>query len=320
MGLIYSINYLIFSVFLILFSIEVGISVNMLMDYNRYAESIKRFLMPLWEVTGTFAVFYLVNFEASFPSMLYIVGTIFILPLLLAGILFIFRNSFLAYSEYIGRGNRERNFIRVYATATILIAFIVLSVFDAGVSGVGVNIAAYNLNMPSMLFNTFNIMMFVGLALISVFVSAALFGIRDHKLPMALTAPVGVLIILEAVYYRVPYMIGNMISNYVIITAIVLAILVAAVVSFVKETRVSRYLTIIWLFLSINLFGLLQSPYMFGGEIDTYSYIATGPTAYYVNVVTIIGGVILALSISYLVYMSYVKRVSYKEGNGNGVY
>ena len=58
-----------------------------LFAYEKYKEKLMRYITPIWEVTGTFAVFYVVNFEATFPTLLGVAGTIYAVPLLLAAAL-----------------------------------------------------------------------------------------------------------------------------------------------------------------------------------------------------------------------------------------
>ncbi|MDE1856294.1 MAG: hypothetical protein KGH49_03620, partial [Candidatus Micrarchaeota archaeon] len=88
MNPLYLVNYFIFSVFITLFLLEVGSAILALFSYGAYRDKLRRYLLPIWEVDGTFAAFYLVNFEVTYPTLLGIVGTIYILPLLLAAAFF----------------------------------------------------------------------------------------------------------------------------------------------------------------------------------------------------------------------------------------
>ncbi len=308
MSVIFSINYFIFSIFLTLFGLETGIAVTMLLEYDRYKDRLKRFLMPIWEITGTFAVFYIVNFEASFPSLLIILGSAYILPLLVGAMFFIFRNAFLSYSEYMGNPKTEKTYLHVYAIATIVVAFIVVSVLDSGISGIGINTQTYAINAATIFVNSFNILMFVGIALIAVFMAAAFFGIKEYKWIPGVAAPLGVILVAVASYSRLHYLFDNAMGFGLPYLIGLLALLGIAIYAHYSNRKFTKYVVVIWFILAVNFFGFMQQPFLFGGAVNTSGYLPSGTSAAYVNMVTLIGGAILIISLIYFIYITYIKH------------
>ncbi|MEM0154371.1 MAG: cytochrome d ubiquinol oxidase subunit II [Methanothrix sp.] len=315
MSIMFSINYLIFSVFLTLFGLEVGIAITMLLEYDKHKENMKRFLMPLWEVTGTFAIFYIVNLEATVPSLLMLLGTVFVVPLLVAAVFFILRNAFLSYSEYMGDKRSEKLYLHIYAIATLLVAFIAISVLDSGISGIGINASAYSINMLKMFANSFNILMFIGIALLSIFVAAAFFDVREYKWFPGLAAVLGIIAIAVATHSAMGYLFYAAFGPGLPYLIGLLILLGIGLYLYYSGKKYAKYVALVWFFLAVNFFGFVQSPYILGGAVDINGYLATGPMAFYVNLVTLIGGIILVASLVFMVYVSYIKKIKNTAGS-----
>ena len=262
MSIMFSINYFIFSVFLTLFGLEVGIAVTLLLEYEKHKDKMKKFLMPLWEVTGTFAIFYLVNLEATVPSMLMLLGTVFAVPLLVAAIFFILRNAFLSYSEYMEDKRLEKRYLHVYAIATLVVAFIVISVLDSGISGIGINASAYSINMLKMFANSFNVLMFVGIALLSVFVTALFFDIREYKWFPGMAAILGIIAITIAIHSAMGYLFSAAFSFGIPYLTGLFILLGIGLYLHHSEKKYVKYIAVLWFLLTVNFFGFMQSPYI----------------------------------------------------------
>ena len=101
MFLSYFINYGIFSAMLSLLLLETGASMLVLLDYRKYIETVLKYIVPIWEINGTFIAFYVVNLEATYPYMVKLIGTIYVAPVLAGLIIFMAHNAYLAYSEYV---------------------------------------------------------------------------------------------------------------------------------------------------------------------------------------------------------------------------
>ncbi len=310
----FSINYLIFSVFLTLFGLEIGIAVTMLLEYDKYKDKMRSFLMPLWEVTGTFAIFYIVNLEAAVPSLLMLVGTVFVVPALVAAIFFILRNAFLSYGEYVGNTISEKRYLRVYAIATLVVAFVAISILDSGISGIGINASAYSINILKMLVNPFNILMFIGIALLSIFVAAVFFDVKEYRWFTTLAVILGIIAIAIATRSAMGYLFSAAFGPGLPYLVVLLLLLGAVLYLYHQKKRYTKYLAILWFMLSVNFFGFVEGSYILGGTVNVNNYLATGAMAFYVNLVTLIGGTILIISLAFAIYISYIKKMQV-QGN-----
>ena len=189
MNPLYILDHFIFSVFMTLILIEGGFAVTALLAYGKYKERLMRYITPIWEVTGTFAVFYAVNFEATFPKLLGAAGTIYAVPLLVAAALIIIRNAFLIHAEYLGDIKREAKYLKVYAIATIAALVILMSVLSSAMTGAGISLASSSASL-SMYINPFNLIVVACSILMALSLAAGIFHIeRIGKfawLPLAL--------------------------------------------------------------------------------------------------------------------------------------
>ena len=304
MNFMYLLNHAIFAAFLSLIIIEVGISLLGLMDYKQYWERMKSYLMPMWEINGTFAVFYVVAFEAMYPKLLGIVGTVYIIPALVAALFFILRNAFLAYSEYIGDMKSEKRLITVYGASTIIVAILAISIFTSGVSGTGINVAVQNISVAFMA-NLFNVLAIISIVLISIFCAKVVFGFAKKPVIDMLFATLGIVIMIIAVFFGPSYMIYSLKSGTdIALFLFELVFLFVVVILHSSGRKLGRILIIPWVFSAVMAFSVFQYPYILGEEVNMVSYTTTGAIAGYVTFITLAGFAILAVSLGFLVYIS----------------
>ena len=311
MNPLYIINYLIFSVFLVLFLLEAGVAMMMLLYYKEYKDRLRKYLMPIWEVDSTFAVFYLVNFEATYPKLLNFLGGMYIAPIFLAFLFFMLRNAFLVYSEYIGKTQKSDLYAKIYGISTMVVAFLVIAVLSSGVTGFGVNVSEGTSQIASMLINPFDISVFLCSVLISFFLAASYFKIPEAKTDSLVALPLAFILMISALFAFVPAMFSSMLSLFYlpIISAV---LMVGSVVLQARGSRHAAHLGMLWLFVSINFFGILEYPNFFG-DVNIAAYLTNAAAAVPTEIVTVVGGILIAVSISYLVYLNYVKKER-KEG------
>lgn len=295
------INYAVFASFLTVFLIEFGIALLLLISYNS-KDKLMKYLMPMWEIDGTFAVFYVVDLEATYPNILPAVGTIYILPVLLAALFFIFRNAFLAYSEYTGRDATKRSYIMVYSIATIIVAFLALAVLSSSVSGIGVNLVMHSLYITKLLLNPFSLIIFTLAVLLSLFITMVTFDI-GRTYAEILCAVIAVIIAFAAIYVYPHYMVSNIFSNAALLAVPVLLIAAAILLHAIKS-KTAKYFAILALFSGVLTFELAEYPYLFKGAINLNSIVVGSPSASYLLAFSIGGIAVLAVLIGVLIYVN----------------
>jgi len=303
MNELYLINYLIFSIFLTMFLVEVGIAVISLFGYEKYKDGIKRLINPIWEVTGTFAIFYVVNFEVTYPTMLSIVGTAYAVPLLVAAIFIILRNMFIIFSEYIGTDKSEHRFRLIYSVSTLIAAILAIATLASGISGIGISLSTSTLT-PSFLFNPFTILILASLVLFALSLAESILKPEGFQKIGIVSEILGFAIAYVAVAMYLP---GFKIANQTILIAVSTVLLAIAVIIQAAKYKHAGAFNMILVFLLINLFGVATYPYIFGTTNIT-SYIATSALATPEILITLIGGAFVAISLVALIYINYIKK------------
>ncbi|MDE1871275.1 MAG: cytochrome d ubiquinol oxidase subunit II [Candidatus Micrarchaeota archaeon] len=303
MNLLYSVNYLIFSVFLTLLMLEIGLALVSLAGSERYKDRIAKIINPIWEVTGTFAIFYVVNFEVSYPLVLGIVGTAYAVPLLVAAIFLIIRNVLLALRDYVGYGKQWPRI--VYPMSTIVAGALAISVLSSGVSGMGINLANGAIN-ASFIFNPFNLLIILSIILLSFSLANGIIKVdRFHKAGM-ISEILGFAIAAIASYVYLPgFLKGQQTSTLLIIVSLI--VLIAAIALQAIKAKYAGPFNAVFVALLINLFGASIYPYVFG-TANIMNYAASNALASPELLITTIGGTMVALSLIVLIYVNYVKK------------
>ncbi len=306
---LYTINYLIFSAFLTLFLVELGVAITVLFSYEKYREKLKRYVNPIWEVNGTFIIFYLVNFEATYPKLLPIIGEIYLVPAFLAFFFFILRNSFLAYSGYQGDKAKEHKYMKIYSISTIMIALFAISILTSSVTGAGIDLTNNTASLVGMIARPFNIAVIISAILIATFIASNYFEINELRRYSILGVLAAVLIILGALYIYANWIFINILANPELLIVSLILLLLAILIS-LKNDRRAAHIAMVWLLLSINIFGAAQYPYLFGGSTEFTQYLTNSSTGYYVLLISVVCGSALVLAIALLVYINYIKKPS----------
>ncbi len=303
-----------FAGLLSLYILELGAAVWLLVDYNKYNARLAAYVAPIWEITGTFSVFYLVSFEAFYPKLLFLVGTVYILPIILGMVFLILRDSFLAYSEYIDDSAKEFAYSRIYGITTILALFLLITVLDSSISGYGINIAILASNYWFMLSNPFNILMFLAVFMLVIFTSGIFFNIRNIDLVLAsFIAFMG--LFLFTTYEYLPSLYTAIASNlYLLVPSVALLLIVLGM--FIKNDKYTRFFVLPFLFISLFSFEYFAYPWLFGGSINITSYLAPSINSPYLAAIIIFGGIFLAVALGYFVYIQHLHR----ENAGNDDY
>ncbi len=305
----YMINYTVLAAFLTLFIAEVGSSFVFLIN-RKYYPKIKEFITPLWGPIGTFAIFYAVNTEATYPSALSLVGTMYIALGMTAGLFFILRNAFIMYSEAHSDERMDLIYRKLYVVMTVVVAFLVVTIFSSAVSGIGVNVSQASVNALIAMLNPFNVAYFISISLIALSVSYVQFNVKEggRMVPLVSTALAYIIIIAVSEKY-LPYFASALATNYCVLI-ISLIIAAAGFVAYFLGKSISKYIMGVWLFISIDMFGVIQYPHLFGTAAEYTQFLNNSVMALYASYVTAIGGSLVAFYLAIFLYINYVKKIS----------
>ncbi|MDE1856679.1 MAG: cytochrome d ubiquinol oxidase subunit II [Candidatus Micrarchaeota archaeon] len=307
MDFLYAINHLVFSAFMTLFILEFGVACLLLIDYDGLKDKLRSYINPIWGITGTFAVFYLLSTAVTYPALMGIVGNVFIVPLFVVAFFILLRNAFMAYSEYIGGGKNEKLYLRFFSISTIVIAFVLMSTFATAISEVGYS----NLQLDlSFMANPYNISLFISIALIAIAASVLYFDIRKSEKFELLAAAIGLALLIIPTAVFAGYMRQGIVSYWYLIVADIVFLAVIATLGYFDK-KIAGPLVMLWLFLSVNLFCLVQYPYLLGGKINLVDYLVNPATGFYDGIVTAVIFALLVVSLPILMKFVYANRRGY---------
>lgn len=307
MNLLYFLNYIIFAAFLTMFILEVGIA-TLFPLFKEYNEKLRAILMPLWGITGTFAIFYVVNFEATYPPLLPLIGTAYALPLFIALLFFISRNAMLAYSEYTGDQRNKSLYTKIYSVSALLIALIVTFVLASGTSGIGVNTVDWSLTLSFI--NLFSILVFLSIVSMAILLASVVIGVEELLRFRAVFSLLPYPLMGIAILIYLPYILSSILSaGNMLLLALLLLLSTALILGDPKRSR-AKGIAIALVFLSILFFGSLEYPYFFGGKINADNYLVNSTTGFYALLITLIGGICLFAALSFFAYVTYTKSPS----------
>jgi cytochrome bd ubiquinol oxidase subunit II len=305
MNALYLVNHVIFAVFMTLLLMEGGFAITALVAYEKYKARLMRYITPIWEVTGTFAVFYVVNFEATFPKLLGVAGTLYAVPLLVAAALIILRNAFLIHAEYVGDLKKEAKYLKIYAVATVAALILLLSVLSSAMTGTGISVST-GVSTLQMYLNPFNFIVIVSALLVSLSLAASVFRIERLERLAWLPLVLAVALFCIGISMAVPLVSASLASSLPLV-AVFLALLLALCIARAKNLIGSGVPLVLAVFLALTLLGVVEYPYIFGSTNIT-GYLNSSALAGPVMLITLVGGAIVTVAFAYLVYLSYLKK------------
>jgi len=149
---IFEVNYAAFSVFAALLITEIMGAVVLLVAWPARSKVLD-YLVPIWEVTGTFGAFWVVTGGFAYPALLVPVATIFTPLLIVFLILWVARGASIAFAEFITKRGwlDEARLFRAYAISTLVLGLVVLVLLSSLVGGQGVDLSSGSFSIFSWL-------------------------------------------------------------------------------------------------------------------------------------------------------------------------
>jgi len=305
MNYIFETNYAIFSVFASLLITEIIGSVVLLLFYDAAKSKVLQYVIPIWEVTGTFAAFWVVTGDMAYPTLLIPVATIFGALLTVFLIAFVGRNTTIVFGEFVTKRGwlDARRLYKGYALSTLLLGVAALVLLSSLVSGAGVlsngasalstpfDLGAWASQAGSWLFLAGTLL--IGMGLAPVFFDIPPLAKRFFALTV-----LGVALSTIA-YYEYS---ASLLSAYIAVPA--LLTVAANLLYFSKKTAVIVTNKAVFIaILAIVIFSLqpLIYPSFIGQVLSIDSLTTTGPMASVFYETTWVGGALLAAMI-----MAYV--------------
>lgn len=290
-----TINYIILGVLFAFLLAEAMSAMAFLYD-KKSLPNVKKYLDPIWAIVGTFAVFFVVNTEVLYPSIMPSIDYLYVFPILLATLLFIARNMLLVFSEYIWKNSKFSQLLlaRIYSLVSFVIVIILLGVFLSIITGLGTNASLNSFSFSAFLSNYYSIGFIAGILLIAFGLMFAFYGIKKLKVLSPISTIIGLLIFVLSMQGLGLYV------NY--ITYILAAAVAAISVMYLITGKSRREAILITAFLSVLSINLLNYGKVFG-TLSLSSFINNSAVNSAGLIVTIIGGILLTIMLVFFLYM-----------------
>lgn len=309
MNYIFETNYAVFSIFASLLITEVIGSIVLLLFYDSAKEKVLEYVVPIWEVTGTFAAFWVVTGDVAYPSLLTPVAAIFGALLTIFLITLVGRNATIVFGEFIKKRKwlDAKKLYKGYALSTLLLgvtALVFLSslVSGAGILSNGVEALSAPFDLAAWASQTGSWLFVVGTLLISVGLAPVFFDIRPFAKKFFPLTILGIAASVGA-YYAYS---TALVSAYMAVPAAIT--IIANLLYFSKGAKMVTNKAVFLAVLSVTIFSLqpLVYPKFVGQALAVDMLTASGPMAPAFYETSWVGGGLLAVML--LVYFSVVSR------------
>ena len=298
---IFEVNYAAFSVFAALLVAEIMGAVGLLIAWHSRSKVLD-FLVPIWEVTGTFGALWVVTGDFAYPGLLVPVSAIFTPLLIVFLILWVARGASIAFAEFITKRGwlDEEKLFKSYAVATIVLGLVVLVLLSALVGGQGVSLASGSFSLIS--WATAGSAVFIlGTLLLAVGLAPVFFDLPTlRNLVLPLTG-LGVVLSVLSYWLMSPGLLTPWITLPVLLT-----LAVGALYAWPRTTRIVTNKAVFLAVLSVIIFSLqpLVYPKAIGQALPIDAVTTTGAMADAFFSMTAVGGILLALMLSLYVVVA----------------
>ena len=314
MNIIFELYFAVFAIFASLLITEIMGSVVLLLFWKQANSKVLEYIIPTWEVTGTFAAFLVVMGDFAYPSLLVPIAFIFGPLLTVFLILFVARSASLAFAEFIIKRKwlDKEKLYRTYAVATLILGLTVLILLSALVSGAGVNFAAETFSLGAWVSSHGSILFVVGTLLVGIGVAPVFFSLNAVKkivLPLTLA---GVALSVLAYYLYSP----SFVSDLMLIPVILILLVGVLFVISEKTATIVSNKAIFITFLSVIIFSLqfLVYPTAIAGAVSVNAVTTSGPMTSAYFTITAVGGVMLAIMLGFYMHISMRSKNSSSKG------
>lgn len=313
---LFYINFAIFSAFLTLFFTELMGSVLLLVAYEDAKKRVLSYVVPIWEVTGTFAAFWVVTSDFAFPSMLIPVATLWAGLIVVFLILFVARNFSISFAELIVTKGwlNERRLYKAYALSTVLIGLAVLVVLSEIVSGAGIELSTLTFSFPTWVTTPSTWLYVAGVFLIGIGLAPVFYDLRALRRLAVPFVAAGIAVEVVALFLFSHSFLSPWLVLPVILTLLVPVLYVVPFGARIVSNKVVFAVTAGIILFSLNY---LVYPTAFNGAINVDSVTATGAMASAFLILSVAGLVIVGgLMALYLFAVKKAARAGSEPGGG----
>lgn len=300
---IFEVNFAAFSIFAALLITEIMGAVVLLIAWPARSKVLD-YVVPVWEVTGTFGAFWVVTGGFAYPGLLVPVATIFGPLLIVFLLLWVARSASMAFAEFItGKGwLDEAKLYRCYAMTTIVLGVVVLVLLSSLVGGEGVDLTAGSFS-PLSWATAGNLLFVLGTLVLGVGLAPVFFDLASfRKLVLPLVAA-GMAFSVASYWLMSPALLTVWMAVPVVLT------LAAGLLYLWPRTRmVVTNKAVFTLVLAVIIFSLqpLVYPKVIGQALPIDAVTTQGAMAGAFLSITAVGSVLLAMML--VIYLRVANR------------
>ena len=303
-------NFAVFSVFAVLLITELMGSVLLLIGWNKYKGPVLEYIIPVWEVTGTFGAFWVVTSDFAYPSILIPLASIFSAGIMIFLILFVFRNATISYAEFIKKRGwlDDHKLYAGYSISSILMGLTVLVIISGIIGGNGINLKTMTFSAWTWLLNPSGVVFIIGALLLMIGLAPVFYN--DSNLRRASI----VFVVLGLIVSNISLaMFRNWTLSYYVIIPDVLALLVPILynIDFTRKIVSNKIAFIALASIDVFFLNFMVYPAAFGGALSVDALTNSGPLASSYVVITILGTIMLAVLVA--LYAIAVARKSSQQ-------
>ena len=300
---IFEVNFAAFSIFAALLITEIMGAVVLIISWPA-RDKVLNYLVPVWEVTGTFGAFWVVTGDFAYPSLLVPVASLFAPLLVVFVMLWVARSAFISFAEFITKRGwlDEVKLYRAYALSTVVIGVVVLVLLSSLVGGQGVNLASGSFSLASWA-TAGSIGFILGTLLLGIGFAPVFFDLpplRGFVLPFA-----GAGVVLSVVSY---WLMSPALVTWWMLVPVLLTLLAGTLYLWPRTVKIVTNKGVFLAVLSVIIFSLqfLVYPAAIGQALPIDAVTTAGAMADAFISMTVVGGSLLAVML--LLYVRIAAR------------
>jgi cytochrome bd ubiquinol oxidase subunit II len=292
---IFELYYAVFAVFASLLITELMGAVVLLLFWKQTNSQVLDYIVPIWEITGTFGALVVVMGDFAYPTLLIPIASMFAPLLTVFLILFVARNASIAFAEFIiKRKWLDRvKLYKLYALSTLFLGITFLVLLSALVSGAGANLTERTFSLVAWFSSPGSLLFVIGTLSIGVGLAPVFFSLNPMKKIVLPLTWAGVGLSVLAYYLYSPSLVSNLMLVPVALTLLAGAFFVASKKTALIVSNKAIFIAI----LSVIILSLqfLVYPSAMGGTINVDAVTTSSPLTPAYLIITVVGGVMLTI-------------------------
>jgi cytochrome d ubiquinol oxidase subunit II len=313
LNVIFELYYAVFAVFASLLITELMGAVALLLFWKQANSKVLEYIVPIWEITGTFGALVVVMGDFAYPTLLIPIALMFAPLLTVFLILFVARNASIAFAEFIiKRKWLDRvKLYKMYALSTLFLGVTFLVLLSALISGAGVNLTERTFSLGAWVSSPGSLLFMIGTLGIGVGVAPVFFSLNSMKKIVLPLTGAGVGLSVLAYYLYSPSFVSGLMLVPVALTLLAGLLFVASKKTAIIVSNKAIFITV----LSVIIFSLqfLVYPSAMGGGINVDAVTTSGPLTPAYLIITAVGGVMLAIMLRFYINITMRSKKSTSE-------